>query len=465
MKPHVLKQLEDCTKTLKSAEDLIRDALRTLSASRLPSQLAGYSPRVSTAMLLQQLSKDRWALHSKGWKRALVDYALTLAALQRAERLLKTLSKTWQDFQKELSSEGHVNRCLMEYPERLLMEVESNLLIRYEQVNIATMMIRPPGGQNSVMQMNMGEGKSSVTVPIVAAATADKSKFVRVIVGKAQSKQMSHVLVKKLGGLLDRRVWFLPISRSRRFTRCHVEQLQRMLESCRREGDILLMRTEHTLSFRLMAVESKLPGDEGLSKMMLETQDYMDKYSRDIVDESDANFDVNFELVYTIGKQQVVDWNGDRWALIQSDLGRLWSLCEREHSANPRGFEVLRNSPDVIPMIRILDSTTAACMMEKLAGSICDYGNEGLSFHHRPLAFRKSLKRYLLEPASALDPAVAKEVESCVDDSSCDTRVLWLLRGLIAGGLLNFALCNKRWRVNYGGTRGRKPPANLAVPY
>lgn len=57
------------------------------------------------------------------------------------------------------------------------------------------------------MQLNMGEGKSSVIVPIVAAALADGSRVVRVLVAKSQSKQMLQMLMSKLGGLLDRVVY------------------------------------------------------------------------------------------------------------------------------------------------------------------------------------------------------------------------------------------------------------------
>lgn len=45
----------------------------------------------------------------------------------------------------------------------------------------------PPNGQNSVVQLNKGEGKSSVIVMIDAAALADSKQLVRVVVAK-QSK-------------------------------------------------------------------------------------------------------------------------------------------------------------------------------------------------------------------------------------------------------------------------------------
>jgi hypothetical protein len=43
--------------------------------------------------------------------------------------------------------------------------------------------------------------------------------------------------------------------------------------------------------------------------------------------------------------------------------------------------------------------------------------------------------------------------------------VLLLVRGLIAGGVLRFALGSKRWRVNYGLDPNRSPQTKLAVPF
>ncbi len=50
------------------------------------------------------------------------------------------------------------------------------------------------------MQLNMGEGKSTVIVPLVAAALGDRERLVRVVVAKPQASQMTHMLVGRLGG-------------------------------------------------------------------------------------------------------------------------------------------------------------------------------------------------------------------------------------------------------------------------
>lgn len=50
------------------------------------------------------------------------------------------------------------------------------------------------------MQLNMGQGKSSVIVPIIAATLANREKLVRIVVLKPLAMQMFHLLVQKLDG-------------------------------------------------------------------------------------------------------------------------------------------------------------------------------------------------------------------------------------------------------------------------
>jgi hypothetical protein len=63
-----------------------------------------------------------------------------------------------------------------DFPETLLLEVEGGFLVREVQEDIAKHMRNPPGGCNSVLQLNCGEGKSSVIVPMVAATLADQKR-------------------------------------------------------------------------------------------------------------------------------------------------------------------------------------------------------------------------------------------------------------------------------------------------
>ena len=127
-------------------------------------------------------------------------------------------------------------------------------------------LISPQSGGNTVMQLNMGEGKSSVTIPIAAAALADGNQLVRVIVPKALTVQMFELLVGRLGGLANRPTYRLPFSRTidsedeDLVTRFPVDsdRLQKFMSQCMTEHGILLVQPEHVISLKLMSVEQQI---------------------------------------------------------------------------------------------------------------------------------------------------------------------------------------------------------------
>jgi hypothetical protein len=57
----------------------------------------------------------------------------------------------------------------LDYPDWLLIQLDANLLIRPVQASVAKAMMAPDSGANTVMQLNMGEGKSSVGIAFVSA--------------------------------------------------------------------------------------------------------------------------------------------------------------------------------------------------------------------------------------------------------------------------------------------------------
>ena len=120
-------------------------------------------------------------------------------------------------------------------------------------------MISPRFGLNTVMQVNMGEGKSSVIVPIAAAILADGHRLVRVLVPKALTSQMMYLLVDRLGGLANRPVYRFPFSRSGRWG---LANLQGKMSQCMEEHGIVLVQPEHVLSLKLTSVEKRLSKHE-----------------------------------------------------------------------------------------------------------------------------------------------------------------------------------------------------------
>ena len=147
----------------------------------------------------------------------------------------------------------------------------------------------------------MGEGKSSVIVPIVAAALADGKRLVRVVVLKSLWSQMFQVLLRTLGGMLGRRIYHMPISRSVRVDVYKAREIQSLFEECMRTRGILLVQSEHLLSFKLMGLERLLSGELELGNVLIDTQRWLENECRDILDESDEILSVRFELIYTMG--------------------------------------------------------------------------------------------------------------------------------------------------------------------
>ena len=118
------------------------------------------------------------------------------------------------------------------------------------------------------MQVNMGEGKSSVIIPIVAAALADGKQLVRVIVPKALTVQMFDSLVARLGALPNRPVYYLPFSRTPErdydgdVTSLQIDDLHKFVVQCMADRGILLVQPEHVVSPKLKSVEKQLrPGN------------------------------------------------------------------------------------------------------------------------------------------------------------------------------------------------------------
>lgn len=68
------------------------------------------------------------------------------------------LRGNYQLFRDEQLNPGHENWQPTQYPDWLLLEIESNILVRKDQVDVALATISPASGSNSVLQMNMGQG-------------------------------------------------------------------------------------------------------------------------------------------------------------------------------------------------------------------------------------------------------------------------------------------------------------------
>ena len=416
-------------------------------------------PRLSQVSLLQLLSRGRINSLPNDWKVCLVEYGRAISLMQRAERLLTCIGSS-QDFLNEIHNRGHQNWDPAQHPDWLLLEIENAITIRAVQAQIAREMISPSSGGNSIMQLNMGEGKSSVIVPIVAATLADGKMLVRVVVLKPLSPQMFHLLVVKLGGMLGRRIFHMPISRSVRLDERKAVHIRNLCEECMSTGGILLVQPEHLLSFELMGLEKVLSGESGLGSILTETHLWLDSNSRDILDESDEILSVRFELIYTMGTQRTIEFGPDRWIIIEHVLGILSRSVDEVLEISRHGLERGPVRPGSFPRVRILNSFAADILLKVVAGRICERGLPGVPVWNLPQFVQEALFRFLT--ILSVSEADLKLIERHVFIVDSMKKSSLLLRGLIAGGVLAFAFQQKRWRVNYGLDLSR---TMLAVPY
>lgn len=428
---------------------------RILITCRIVGEV-GMWPRTPPAFFLCFLASHKFATLSTEWQKCILSYGLSFCALQRAQRLVQAVGND-PDFIEELRNVGHLGWDPAAKTDWLLFEIENNQLIRQAQVQIAMEMIRPSSGNNSVLQLNMGEGKSSVIVPIVAATLANGKELARVLVLKPLANQMFHLLVRKLGGMLDRSVFFMPFSRSMQLDTTRADQILNLYKECARTRGVLLLQPEHLLSFELMGPERLFSCQTKLGQALVRTQHWLERHSRDILDESDEILSVRFELVYTVGVQQMIELSPDRWIIIQHVLGMADCCAGQLFQQYPQSLEVRSSKPGRFSLVRILLPTFGLKLVNMVAEEVCNKGVPGVPIWTFPRHTRNSLFHFLTQSDRQIEsfPSLDFGTESV-------KYHLLLLRALFAGGILTFALHRKRWRVNYGLDLSR---SLLAVPY
>ncbi|CAE6379485.1 unnamed protein product [Rhizoctonia solani] len=429
--------------------------------------VSGVWPRITSRTILQQLSiQNRPQLDSfPNWRDALVAYARVFADYQRSQRLIRLAeSNNTIEFYKELDPESEDDSGLND-PDWLLVQIDGNFGARKVQQQVANEMISPSSHTSTVLQLNMGEGKSSVIVPIIASSLANSAKLVRVVVLKPLWRQMFDLLVNRLSGLSNRRVYYLPFGRHIRIDSSSAQKLQKLYEKCMREGGVLLAQPEHILSFKLMGIDrlisSKSANDIEVANTLRSMQDWLKSRTRDILDESDEILHVRYQLVYTVGEQQSLDDHPDRWTTTQQLLHLAAGHIKRIQKEYPTGLSYKDRHHSRFPTIRIMPECPTEAERRLLLAVATDVRNgllQNLSCDRLPPPVRNNLIKLLTDKELPFS-----EYENL--RRSCDPTIwkgLLLVRGLLASGILVFVLKHKHYRVDYGLDLSR---SLLAVPY
>ncbi|KAI4090472.1 MAG: hypothetical protein LQ344_004696 [Seirophora lacunosa] len=424
-------------------------------------ELGGLLPVLTPVTLLHAL---RQGASSKGRRSIAADmfsYADSLVSLQQ---LVRVKDAHRQDDRLQLANEwhnvAHTGWKIEDHVDWLLLEIDFNLIIRQDQLQVAQAMIASPDTiSNFVLQMNMGQGKSSVIIPMVATALAKDDNLVRVVVPRSLLLQAAQLLSSRLGGLINRQIKHVPFFRKTRTDLDTIKAyhtIHRGICECR---GVLLALPEHLLSFQLSGLQELSNGHISEATYMIKLQAWFARKARDVLDECDHMLAVKTQLIYPSGAQSPVDGHPNRWRLVQKLLKLAKIHLHHLHREYPKSLEVISRMPGAFPTTYFLDQRVKDFFLERLTQSILQ-GDGGL------LPVQECSRDELAFAADFLHHAqFAKSTASKVAQvfaNKKDTRHhLLLLRGLLIHKILLMGL-SKRWNVQYGIHPSRDP---IAVPF
>ncbi|KAH9050298.1 hypothetical protein EDB84DRAFT_1585162 [Lactarius hengduanensis] len=463
-----LLQYRDLCSEKKDA--IFSELSKALAPSQKPENvvsISGLWPRITPRSILRELSRDRGHTLADQWKLVIINYAVAFLKYQQSQRLLElSLKNRDEELLREAETScEEVAAASICSPDWLLIQIDANFLARKLQLDIAQEMIFPSCQRSASFQLNMGEGKSSVIVPLVAATLADGSKLARIVTLKPLSNQMFQLLLGRLSGLADRRIFYVPFSRNLRMDSSMVQRISALYGQCAAGGGVLVVQPEHLLSQKLMCIDTLItsyhrPEMSTLAKELNDLQDWLANASRDVLDESDEILHARYQLVYTAGEQMPVEDHPNRWSTTQQVFGLLRKHAAQLHSSFPQMFE-LDQTEKGFPTMRVLDRKVSREISSLIAKDVLGGALSTLSLAVLSPPIQEAARRFITQKEVSVE-------DRKLVHSRCAGTTLWsgilLLRGLLVEGegVLAYVLKERRWRVDYGLDPKR---TLLAVPY
>ncbi|KAI9742779.1 MAG: hypothetical protein M1818_003508 [Claussenomyces sp. TS43310] len=438
----------------------IREALSTGDDRLQWLLLGGLWPGTPPSTILEQLRSSSAHYFGEGMKESIVHYGILITTLQQLLRIKHAqLKKDQHKLLEELRSKGHTNWRPLDHPDWLLIEIDSNILIRSEQVEVAHAIISPASGYNSVLQMNMGKGKTSCIVPMAVAILANKKQLSRLIVPKTLLLQTAQTIQSRIGGLVGREVKHIPFSR-RTSTTPGMLQLYSDLhrESLSRSG-VLLTIPEHILSYKLSGLQRLADSRLEEARVMVRFQSWLTDVSRDVLDESDFTLAVKTQLIYPSGPQISVDGHPHRWKVAQMLLSLVEDHLSDLNQRFRQSIEVVKR-PRGFPMVHFLQIDVENALHHLLISDICEGHTSILRLSDPSSSVDKNAFERLLSEERLDQDNLERISQRFIDKSSASKKIL-LIRGMLVNEILLLCL-KKKWNVQYGLHPDRHP---IAVPF
>ncbi|PNH10973.1 hypothetical protein TSOC_002217 [Tetrabaena socialis] len=375
---------------------------------------------------------------------------LQLCVLEDRLGRLRALAAAGEDDRVMLVQELLVRRTwdVAAHPQWLAFEAEGQLQIRPKQHATAEAMMRNPG---AILQLNVGEGKTRVILPMLALHWADGTRVVRLnFLSPLLEEAYGYLHSYLCASVLCRKLFTLPFHRDVKLTKADAHA----------EGGLLLVAPEHRVSLQLKGLELLGAGKDAAGVCAA-----LDSVARlpylDLLDESDQLLHHRFQLVYACGNPIALPALNERALAIQALLRTASSLAARGELPLPKGVVVLQppagHPPGAFSGVRLLPGAALDAGLPALREQLA-----------RELATILNWVSDPLEPVShLLATAPSADGQTLAHALTADQQAqLLALRGLLACDLLPHCL-QKRQRVEYGAAGG-DPGARrtrMAVPY
>lgn len=417
-------------------------------------------PSITSISLLEMLRPFAVPKNMSVARSVIINYGELITNLQHALRIQgASLRKDTIQLSIETQVASHRNWQTRDHPDWLLLELDFNVRIRPDQHEVALAMTSPSSNGSFCLQMNMGQGKSSIIIPMVVAQLADTKNLVRVVVPRPLLTQTAQLLQARLGGLVGRKIRHVPFSRRSSTAINDLEAYHNLHLEMQRDGGTILTLPEHMLSFQLSGLQELSNGHIQQATYMMRLQEWLVRKCRDVLDECDHMLAVKTQLIYPSGAQTMVDGHPGRWKLVQDLLKLVKVHLGPLRRQFPRSIEVIERSRGTFPTIYLLTHQVKDALMRRLTDSVVRGDGGILPIDGCSLDELASVNSLLRE--AQFPKAMALKIAGVLEGNTDARQRLLLLRGLLIHKILLSGL-DKRWNVQYGIDARRDP---IAVPY
>ncbi|KIZ06296.1 hypothetical protein MNEG_1660 [Monoraphidium neglectum] len=481
------------------------------------TRLAGAAPHASAADLMRfaldppLLSRFNPFLSDASRERLLAACRLWLQLCVLEDRLGRLVELAASDDDGPLALELLVSRVWdpAAHPEWLVFEAEGGLQARAAAAAVAAAAASTPladtaaaagaaaaagGDPGAIVQLNMGEGKTRVILPMLALHLAQRGggRIVRLnLLSQLLPEAFDHLHLYLTASALGRKLAVLPFNRDVQLTELQARTIAACVAHMRQEGGLLLVAPEWRLSLLLKQRELWHRARDSHDEAAAATEEVLEAVGQlpyvDLLDESDELLRHKWQLIYAWGSPQDLPSRSERVSAVLALLQLVSSdLAPSANGTLPPGSAVLepvaaengRKPPGSYSGLRLISGGELAGALPGVCRALAEALLARPPYELRWLrGVAGSLK------ASAQQLRVASAVLSAVTDASAPIEQqlgrghlarlepyqlahLLALRGMLAGeyGVLAHAL-QRRHLVDYGVNRLPSARKRLAVPF